>query len=345
MAGAHTSRLRLGRRRVIRLAERRGARSVSGTYAGAREDAGQVKPMDNLALLVLCFALGVVLRRSGRLPENGPAALNAFIINVALPALILKHLHAVELTGTLVGAAAIAWLLFALSIAFFGIVGRAAGLAPASVGALTLTGGLANTSFVGVPMIEAFYGSGGIALGLVIDQLGSYLALATLGIVVAAFYSGVGLDRGAIVRKIVLFPPLIAVVVALALRPFEYPEWIAATLGRLGDTLAPLALVSVGAQIRLGALAGNVNKLALGLGFKLLVGPAVLLGLFMVLAGVETDHTRIIFFEAAMAPMIGAAIVANEHKLDPPLTTLMVGIGIPLSFLTVPAWWYVLGQL
>ena len=41
-------------------------------------------------------------------------------------------------------------------------------------------------------------------------------------------------------------------------------------------------------------------------------------------------------FEAAMAPQIGAAIVAMEHKLDPPLVTLMVGIGIPLSFLTLP---------
>jgi predicted permease len=52
--------------------------------------------------------------------------------------------------------------------------------------------------------------------------------------------------------------------------------------------------------------------------------------------------TRITIFEAAMAPQIGAAIVAMEHKLDPPLVTLMVGIGIPLSFLTLPLWWYVL---
>jgi malate permease and related proteins len=47
-------------------------------------------------------------------------------------------------------------------------------------------------------------------------------------------------------------------------------------------------------------------------------------------------------FEAAMAPQIGAAIVAMEHKLDPQLVTLMVGIGIPLSFLTLPLWWLVL---
>jgi len=47
-------------------------------------------------------------------------------------------------------------------------------------------------------------------------------------------------------------------------------------------------------------------------------------------------------FEAAMAPMIGASIVAQEHKLDPPLITLMIRIGIPLSFLTLPLWWCLL---
>jgi hypothetical protein len=44
----------------------------------------------------------------------------------------------------------------------------------------------------------------------------------------------------------------------------------------------------------------------------------------------------ITIFEAAMAPQIGAAIVAVDHDLDPALVTLMVGIGMPLSFLTLP---------
>jgi predicted permease len=50
-------------------------------------------------------------------------------------------------------------------------------------------------------------------------------------------------------------------------------------------------------------------------------------------------------FEAAMAPQIGAAVVAIDHKLDPPLMSLMLGIGIPLSFLSLPLWWYVLQGL
>jgi predicted permease len=301
--------------------------------------------VSNLALLVACFALGVLLRRSGRLPENGAAAINAFIVNVALPALILAHLHKVPMSGALVYAAAVAWVLFALSALFFRLVGQAAGLPPRSVGALTLTGGLANTSFVGIPMIEAFYGTSGIALGIVIDQLGSYLVLATLGIAVATFYSGASLDSRGIARKIVRFPPLLAVLAAMLLRPFEYPDWLAQMLARLGDTLAPLALVSVGSQIRIADLNGNARKLALGLSFKLMIGPAILLTLVAMTLDERTDHTRIMLFEAAMAPMIGAAIVANEHKLDPPLTALMVGIGIPLSFVTVPLWWLLLRGL
>jgi len=50
-------------------------------------------------------------------------------------------------------------------------------------------------------------------------------------------------------------------------------------------------------------------------------------------------------FEAAMGPMIGAAIVGIDHELDPPLLTLMVGVGIPLSFLTLPVWLHLLSFL
>jgi malate permease and related proteins len=54
---------------------------------------------------------------------------------------------------------------------------------------------------------------------------------------------------------------------------------------------------------------------------------------------------RVTVFEAAMGPQIGGAIVAIQHGLNPPLITLMVGIGITLSFLTLPLWWYALQMI
>jgi len=40
--------------------------------------------------------------------------------------------------------------------------------------------------------------------------------------------------------------------------------------------------------------------------------------------------------------MITSAIVATEYHLDAELANLMVGISIPLSFVTVPLWNYLL---
>jgi predicted permease len=57
------------------------------------------------------------------------------------------------------------------------------------------------------------------------------------------------------------------------------------------------------------------------------------------------EAIRITLFESAMGPMIGGAIVAMQNDLNPPLITLMVGLGITLSFLTLPGWWYLLGAV
>lgn len=76
--------------------------------------------------------------------------------------------------------------------------------------------------------------------------------------------------------------------------------------------------------------------------FKLVLAPALIFMLFAGLLGAEGQTMQVTVFEAAMPPMIGASIVAMDHELDPPLLTLMIGVGIPLSFLTLPAWWYLL---
>jgi len=87
---------------------------------------------------------------------------------------------------------------------------------------------------------------------------------------------------------------------------------------------------------------GRVPQLALGLAFKLVIGPALVLLMYAGVIGARGTVIQVTVFEAAMGPMIGAAIVAMDHDLDPALVTLMVGIGIPLSFVTLPAWWWML---
>ena len=302
--------------------------------------------MNNYLLLAACFALGIILRRSGRLPDNAAAALNGFVVHISLPALTLTYVHSLEIRTSLILPALMPWIMFALGGCFFWVVGRALAFSRATTGALILTGGLANTSFIGLPMIETFYGREFLGLGILIDQLGSYFVLSTLGILVASVYSsGRSINVKAVARRIALFVPFQAFVLALLLIPFEFPVWLDELLKRLGATLVPIALVSVGYQLHLSYVRGKSLALAAGLSFKLVVGPALILLLLASPLRNDWQTFNVTVFEAAMGPMIGASIVAIDHELDPPLVTLMVGVGIPLSFLTLPVWWYLLNLL
>ena len=298
--------------------------------------------MNNYILLGACLLLGLILRRSGRLPDNAAASLNGFVVHISLPALTLTYVHGLKLDTSLILPALMAWVMFGIGCGFFWLAARALGFSRATTGGLMLTGGEANTSFIGLPMIDTFYGPQFLGLGILIDQLGSYFVLSTLGILVASLYSGHSMNAKTVIRKIVLFVPFQAFVLALLLMPFEYPIWLDELLKRLGATLVPIALVSVGYQLQLSQVRGKAHALTVGLVFKLAVAPALILLLFAGVLGAEGPVLSVTVFEAAMGPMIGASIVAIDHELDPPLLTLMVGVGIPLSFLTLPVWWHLL---
>lgn len=296
--------------------------------------------MNNLLLLILCFIAGMLLRRFRRMPDNAPATLNSFIIHISLPALALLYVHELHISGDIVLIAAMAWLVFGMSAGFFWLAGRWLNLPRATTGALILVGGLGNTSFFGIPMVEAFYGKTGIATAIMVDQLGSFFALSVLGITVAGIYSSGRPTAAEIVKRIALFPPFISLVIALLLIPVEYAEWFTVLLKRLGDTLAPMALISVGMQLRLGHVAELKRNLALGLVFKLVLAPLAIYLLYVQLLGAHGPAIQVTLFEAAMPPMITAAIVATEHDLDPALANVMVAVGIILSFFTLSAWWF-----
>lgn len=303
--------------------------------------------MGAILILPACLLAGVLLRASGRVPDGGHAPLNAFVINLALPALTLLQLHGASLDARMIAPVAMPWLGFLLAAAVLGAAGRLLRMGRGATGALILCGGLGNTSFVGLPMIQAFYGPSGVPAGVLADQLGTFLALSTLGMAVAAAHSGEGREgvgvRGA-ARRLCAFPPFQATAAALLLMPVPFPDWLSEGLRGVGAAVVPVALCSVGLQLRLGDCRAVAAPLALGLAFKLLVAPAAALAAFAGIGGAGGEAVRVGVFEMAMGPQIGAAIVAMEYGLDRRIAAAMVGVGIPASLLTAPAWYWLLSM-
>lgn len=300
--------------------------------------------MSNYILLIGCFLAGMALRHFNKVPPDGHLTLNAFIIHVSLPALTLNYVHSLNYTSDLLPAVAMPWLVFLVGLVVFCVAAKAFKLSRQTTAALVLTGGLGNTSFLGIPMLESFLGSQSVPYAVLIDQLGTYLVLCVLGLAVVGFCAGDVPTVKGVFNRIFSFPPFLALLAALLLHPVAFPEGLTKVLGRLGDTIAPLALVSVGLQMSLASVRANQLPLALGLAFKLVAAPLLVMVLYRYFGWAEGILGTAIILEAAMAPQIGGAIVAMQNKLNPPLVVLMLGLGIPASFVTVPLWnWALVG--
>ena len=300
--------------------------------------------MESLFLLVLCLLIGLALQRSQSLPANAAASLNQFVLFVPLPALAFYYIPEIELERHLLYPLGVAWISIAASWLVFGSLGRWLGWSRKLTGCLVLTSGLGNTSFVGFPVIEALYGKEGLATALIVDQPGSFVVLSTVGIVIATLYSGDVIRTGPIIRKIMLFPPFIGFVLAVAMNLFDlhFPEFICAGLYRLGSTITPVALVAVGLQLNLDRRSKHLGFLAAGLGFKLLAAPAIIYLLYVVILKGSGQVVQISLMEAAMAPMITGVILASTHGLKPRLAHMMVGVGIQFSLITLMGWYWLI---
>lgn len=296
--------------------------------------------MSNLILLFVCLIIGIVLKKSKIIPDNFHTSLNAFVINISLSAFSLYYISKIELNSSVIYPVLVVWIGIFAAILFFAGLGKIFGWKTSLIGALIMCAGFGNTSFVGIPLIQAMYGEEGLKTVMLVDQPG-FVALSTVGILVANFYSGSKDSLLKHLSKILKFPPFIAFVIALLLNIFsiEIPKDFDEVLMKLGATTVPLALVSVGSQMQWKKIEKKEGfHLFIGLLFKLVLLPLIILVIYKYIFHQSGDVIDICILEAAMAPMITAAIIASAHDLEPKFCNLMVAVGIPLSILTVGIW-------
>lgn len=300
--------------------------------------------MSSILLLFLCLFLGVFFRKFKTFPKETPIVLNQFVIYISLPAMALYYLPKVEISSELLYPLGVAWIGFGLAAGLFIALGKIFHWSKSLVGCLILTSGLGNTSFVGIPVIEALYGKEGLETLILVDLPGTFMVLSTLGILVAATYSRGKTDLKQISSRIFRFPPFLAFCLGISftLFGFEFKPELNSVFEKLALTVTPLALVSVGYQLRIERKSKHWKFLFLGLGYQLIIWPMVIFILYKFVFDQTEVPFEVCVMEAAMAPMITASIVSASYGLKPRLSTMMVGIGIPVSFITLAIWYLIL---
>ena len=291
-----------------------------------------------MVTVLVLLGIGVLAARLPSLPARTPEALDWLVLWLALPGLIIARVPDLDLEPSAVVPVAVAWGTLVLLALLILLLARILDWPRRTVGTLLLVVPLGNTSFLGIPAVEALLGPGHVPYALVYDQLGSFLALATWGTFVAARYgAGAMPTLAGTLRRIVTFPPFVALVVALILRTVDAPAVVDDVAATLGAMLVPLTMVAVGMRLDIPREATTFGPLVSGLVLRLGLAPLAVFGAALLLDGSGAAWETSLL-ESSMPPMVTAGIVASAAGLDDKLSAALVGLGVIAAMVTAPFW-------
>ncbi len=281
--------------------------------------------MDKVFLISGIFSLAIILRRVGAVREKHVAMLVRYVLAVSLPCLTLMTISTLDLGNAHFDIAVIAWAVMLAGAGTAYLVGKATSLEGARLRVFMLVTTFPNTGFLGYPFAFALFGSTGLSYAVIYDQMGMFPIFVSLGFLIAGGRESL--------RHAVRFPPLIALLAALALNGAGYTIAgpTAQFLQAVGWTTLPLTIFIIGYRVRLKALR-DYKPLVWCLILRMLVLPAVLVAILHVLGKSGTPY-QVTLMESAMPPALTTSILALQYRLDNDLAVACISVGTIISMI------------
>lgn len=293
-----------------------------------------------IALLILLFIAGFVARRLGWLKPPQAGFMLRMVITVGLPALFIADISRIPLRGDLVLLPLGSLTVMLVTLVAALLAGRAMRLPRPEMGALVLCGVSLNNGFL-FPFVIAAWGQEGFAQ-LALFDLGHIIGQSTFVYVLAAWYGGHGAGTSAILRRVFTFPPLWALLAALALNFSDttLPPWLVAVLRTTGQAILLLVIVALGVLFDARLL--RDGRVLAALALRLVLGLA--LGLLLAWAFDVEGMTRAVLVLGAAAPIgFSAVVFADRENLHRELAASAASISVLLGLAYVPvALWLLL---
>lgn len=298
--------------------------------------------MVNFVLIAVCIIAGMVFKATKSIHPDAHKGINTWILYLALPAVSFKYLPKVHWSAEMLFPVVATFLTAVFCFFFMMFYSKSKGYSRRSRSTLELVSGYSNTSFIGFPLISAFYGESLLSIAIICDQT-MFFALSTLGIIAAlkgGSKSGM-ISAAFILKRLVTFPPLIGCIAALVLSQFVDFTPAEPFFDKLAATVSPLALFSVGLQLKFNGWKKLIPQMSVSMFYKLILAPAITLGLALLL-GIKGNIARITIFESAMPTVVTSSIIAEQYRLNTKLTNLTIGFSIIVAFFTSAVWFYII---
>lgn len=285
----------------------------------------------------------MIFRYANLIPKDAHKSINTWVLYLALPAVSFKYIPKIQWSTEMLFPALSSIIVWFGAWFFVKLYVNHKKYAQRTRSTLELASGYSNTSFIGFPLIIAYYSEQDISTAIICDQI-TFILLSTVGIICAIKGNRAekeGVKASAVFKRLFSFPPLIGCLSALILS-FTVDLSVAEPFfDKLVATVGPLALFSVGLQLKFKGSKKQIYQISAAAFYKLIIAPALVL-VAALLFGIKGEIARISIFEAAMPTLITGSLIAEQFRLNDKLINLIIGVNIVFGFITTWGWKYII---
>lgn len=288
------------------------------------------------AMLFLVMILGMILKRRGMIDAGGKTLLTDLVIQVTLPASILKSFQMEFNRQILISCMviAVAAVLIQLGSYLLGMI-LYPGLPESRKKVLQYATICSNAGILGNPIAEGIFGGLGL-LYASIYVIPQRVFMWSVGLT----YFTEAPNKRTLVKKVLTHPCIVSVMIGfmIMLGQIELPGFLTATIRTVGNANTFLAMMLVGTILADVPLRSLPDKETIYYSFvRLFLVP------FLVFAGCHLGHadslvTGVAVVLSGMPAASITAVMASKYGKDEIFATKCVVLSTLLSMITVPVW-------
>ncbi|WP_042706140.1 AEC family transporter [Methanomicrobium mobile] len=291
---------------------------------------------DSIIILFLLMGIGFAASKAKFLDRNGSKALSSFLVNIALPCLVVISMQIpvnADTMGKTQTTLMLALVFFAISIAIAVIVPMFIPAKYSERGVFSFMLVFSNLGFMGIPVTQAIFGTDAVFY-TTLFMLPFNLLVFTIGILMLRPDMRMNFNP-----KLFVNPGIIASIIGMLFffTGFTIPSPLYDVMDYLGSTTTPLAMVVTGALLAMMPLSNLFSDYRIYIlsAFRLLIIPVIV---YLVISPYATDPVifAIPVLLAAMPAAANSVILAEEYNADSSLASKGVFITTLLSIVTIP---------
>ncbi|ABS52056.1 AEC family transporter [Campylobacter hominis] len=290
----------------------------------------------SLFTIFILLAGGYISKLIKVLKQKQSRSLFDFVVVFALPCLIFDKIYHLNFNFSLILLIFAGFISTSLAGIISVIIGRVFKFSKPTILSMFVLSAFGNTLFVGMPVVSNVFGEEFVGEVIMYDSLAGAIPISILVPLILAMNNGEKVTIVKNIKTIIYFPPFIGLVLGLALKGFEIPEFVFAPIRMFGGSATPVALFAIGLSLGFNAIKSSYKSTVIVLFMKMILAPAIFILILQCFGAAFDKSTLIAVLESSMPTATIVCVMVMKAKLDSNLAASSVAFGLVLSVITLP---------